>query len=264
MAWLDLGGGRAPGAGPAAKRSRASAITGAAVAVDMRGDQRRQALAAAARARRSWRARNEAPGVSGAPVDRAQQRVDVQQRAPLDAGQQRHPRPPARPRWLALNCGQLVGVAEGETRRKKIPNVDGAYTSSNTRGVPPARSTFDIVDAVRAARHRGDDRGQLAGRIHRPGGHPSRQQVHMLAEQFRKTQPAYADATMLCAKFTTNNMSHQRWRPHELTGRLPRPFAPTCLRPASSSGKPCKVGVRMWGDACPRHAHLDAERIQPV
>ena len=26
--------------------------------------------------------------------------------------------------------------------RKKIPNVDGAYTSSNTRGVPPARSTL--------------------------------------------------------------------------------------------------------------------------
>ena len=26
--------------------------------------------------------------------------------------------------------------------RKKIPNVEGAYTSLNTRGVPPARSTF--------------------------------------------------------------------------------------------------------------------------
>src|SRR6185369_13436432 len=26
--------------------------------------------------------------------------------------------------------------------RKKIPSVEGAYTSSNTRGVPPARSTF--------------------------------------------------------------------------------------------------------------------------
>ena len=57
------------------------------------------------------------------------------------------------------------------------------------------------------------------------------------------------------------------WRliaPHELTGRLPRPYAPTCGRIASSSGKPCKTGVRMWGDACPRHAHIDAERIQPV
>ncbi len=26
--------------------------------------------------------------------------------------------------------------------RKKIPSVEGAYTSSNTRGVPPARSTL--------------------------------------------------------------------------------------------------------------------------
>jgi hypothetical protein len=26
--------------------------------------------------------------------------------------------------------------------RKKIPNVEGAYTSLNTRGVPPARSTL--------------------------------------------------------------------------------------------------------------------------
>ncbi len=26
--------------------------------------------------------------------------------------------------------------------RSKIPNVEGAYTSSNTRGVPPARNTF--------------------------------------------------------------------------------------------------------------------------
>jgi hypothetical protein len=26
--------------------------------------------------------------------------------------------------------------------RKKIPNVEDAYTSSNTRGVPPARSTL--------------------------------------------------------------------------------------------------------------------------
>ena len=26
--------------------------------------------------------------------------------------------------------------------RSKIPSVEGAYTSSNTRGVPPARSTF--------------------------------------------------------------------------------------------------------------------------
>ena len=35
--------------------------------------------------------------------------------------------------WLA--CPKL-------NSRSKIPTVDGAYTSSNTRGVPPARNTF--------------------------------------------------------------------------------------------------------------------------
>ena len=53
------------------------------------------------------------------------------------------------------------------------------------------------------------------------------------------------------------------WReraPHELTGRLPKPYAPTCGRTATSSGRPCRVGVRMYGDACPRHAAIDAER----
>jgi len=71
------------------ERSRASAITGAAVAVEMvviSGDSPRRPSAA--------------PGDLGVPeqgvllvvaVDRAQQRVDVQKRASLGPGQQRHP-----------------------------------------------------------------------------------------------------------------------------------------------------------------------------
>jgi hypothetical protein len=57
------------------------------------------------------------------------------------------------------------------------------------------------------------------------------------------------------------------WRqlaPHELTGRLPKPYAPMCGCTATSSGRPCRVRVPMYGDACPRHAPIDSERSQPV
>ena len=53
------------------------------------------------------------------------------------------------------------------------------------------------------------------------------------------------------------------WRavaPHELTGRLPKAYAPTCGRTATSSGKPCRVRVALFGDACPRHAAIESER----
>jgi hypothetical protein len=53
------------------------------------------------------------------------------------------------------------------------------------------------------------------------------------------------------------------WRtlaPHELTGRLPKAFAPTCGRRTTSSGRPCRVGVPIYGDACPRHAGINTER----
>ena len=69
--------------------------------------------------------------------------------------------------------------------RKKIPNVDGAYTSSI-----PGACRRRAADWHRrrcphhtASRH---DRGQLAGRVDRPGLDPHRRQVHVLAYQFRK------------------------------------------------------------------------------
>jgi hypothetical protein len=49
------------------------------------------------------------------------------------------------------------------------------------------------------------------------------------------------------------------WRdlaPHELTGRLPRAYAPKCGRRASTSGKPCRVVVSRYGEACPTHQHV--------
>ena len=71
--------------------------------------------------------------------------------------------------------------------RSKIPSVEGAYTSSNTRGVPPARNTFTssmlsaphIMPAMIVA--------QLPGRIDRARGHPCAGQIDMLADQTRKT-----------------------------------------------------------------------------
>lgn len=46
------------------------------------------------------------------------------------------------------------------------------------------------------------------------------------------------------------------WRqlaPHELTGRLPRAYAPKCERP-TTSGRPCRSRVRNAGDHCAVHA----------
>jgi hypothetical protein len=52
------------------------------------------------------------------------------------------------------------------------------------------------------------------------------------------------------------------WRldaPHELVGRLPKPYAPICGRRATSSGRPCRVRVPMYGDSCARHAAIESE-----
>jgi hypothetical protein len=76
---------------------------------------------------------------------------------------------------------------------------------------------------------------------------------------------------VLCCRDDLNRPGNPYWpadwrkaAPHELTGRLPRPYAPTCGRRATSSGKPCRIVVPLWGDACPRHACIDTERTQPA
>jgi hypothetical protein len=43
-------------------------------------------------------------------------------------------------RWARATAASWLACPKVNSR-KKIPSVDGAYTSSNTRGVPPARST---------------------------------------------------------------------------------------------------------------------------
>ena len=35
-------------------------------------------------------------------------------------------------------------------------------------------------------------------------------------------------------------------------------------RTATSSGKPCRVGVRMYGDSCARHAGIAHHEVLPV
>ena len=73
-----------------------------------------------------------------------------------------------------------------------------------------------------------DLRGQFIRGVHRPDHAPTNSlRKSGLAEDWR------------------------RLAPHELTGRLPKPYAPTCGCTATTSGKPCKVHVPMWGDPAP-------------
>ena len=62
---------------------------------------------------------------------------------------------------------------------------------------------------------------------------------------------------MLCWRDGLNRPGNPYWpanwrerAPHELVGKLPKAFAPTCGRTATSSGRPCRVRVAMYGDAC--------------
>ena len=135
---LDLPGGAAPGAGLAAAQPRLGDHR-RRLRRGQRGDQRRQSLA---QQRPSGDLGvPERGALFGVAVDRAQQRVDVQERALLDAGQQRGTR-----RASAARCSRATAASwlacPKVNSRSKIPSVEGAYTSSNTRGVPPARSTF--------------------------------------------------------------------------------------------------------------------------
>jgi len=118
-------------------RSRASAITGGALAVD-------RVVICGDTPSRSKRAAGdlgvpERGALLGVAVDRTQQRVDVQKRALLDTGQQRGALR-ERHQVRTSHRGELVACPKVNSR-KKIPNVEGAYTSSNTRAVPPARNT---------------------------------------------------------------------------------------------------------------------------
>jgi len=82
--------------------------------------------------------------------------------------------------------GELVGMPEGKLAQEN-PQRRGRIHLVEHPGSAAGAQHIGIVDAIRAAHHAGDDRGQLAGRVDRPGLHPRGRQVNMLADQFRKT-----------------------------------------------------------------------------
>ena len=88
-----------------------------------------------------------------------------------------------------------------------------------------------------------------------------------ISELFKIWVDSSAEESMAPITAPTNSFCKsglaEDWRriaPRELVGRLPKPYAPTCGRTATSSGKPCRVMVPMWGDACARHAEIESER----
>ena len=101
--------------------------------------------------------------------------------------------------------------------RKKIPSVEGAYTSSNTRGVPPARNTF--TSSMLSAPHIMPPMIVVSfpAALTAPGGHPRAGQVDMLADQPRKTG--------LLSQFQHR---HQTSRRHQI--RLVKHRRPDCER----------------------------------
>ena len=103
-----------------------------------RGRQRRQALAQHLLPGDLGVA--EAGALLGVAVHRAQQRVDVDERLLLDPGQQTRCARPGRPDAPAAteaSCRAWPWV----NSRRNCPNVAGAYTPPNSRGIPPERIT---------------------------------------------------------------------------------------------------------------------------
>ena len=124
IARLDLAGGRAPGAGPPAaqpglgdhRRSLRRRDGG-----DLRGQAQPQQRAA------GDLGVPERGTLLVVPIDRAQQRVDVDEGPLLDAGQQRHARR-QRHQMRAGYRGELVGVPEGELAQED-PQRGGRISS---------------------------------------------------------------------------------------------------------------------------------------
>ena len=179
---LELAGGAAPGAGLAAAQPRLGDHRRRGRR-GQRGDQRGQPFA-----------QQRAPGDLGVPergalflvaVDRAQQRVDVQEHPLVGAGQQRGALR-ERDQMRASHRGELVGMPEGELAQQD-PHCRGRVHLVEHPGRAAGAQQVRIVDAVRAAHHARDDRGQLPGRVDRPGPHPRAGQLDVLADQPRKT-----------------------------------------------------------------------------
>ena len=99
-------------------------------------------------------------------VDRTQQRVDVDEGTLVDAGQQRRARR-QRHQMLARHRGDLVGVPEGELAQED-PQCRGGIHLVEYPWCATGTQHARIIDAVRAAGHRSDNRRQLPDRVPAP------------------------------------------------------------------------------------------------
>ena len=130
-------------------RSRIPAITGARAGGADRGRQRGQALA------QDLFAGDLGVPVGGAlfgvPVDRAQQRIDVDEHLLVGAGQQIDPLA-QRDQVLAQHRLQLAGVTEGELPQQRSDRR-GCIHAAEERLHAAGAHHVEVVDAVRAGAH---------------------------------------------------------------------------------------------------------------
>jgi len=120
----------------------------------------------------------------GVPVDRAQQRVDVDERL-LGQPDQHRGAPGQRHQVLAQHRFQLAGVAEAELPQQR-PQGGGRVDIVEQDRYPCGAQHVQVVDAVRAGAHSGDHAQQLGDRVGRAGLDARCRDRHLLGEDLRQ------------------------------------------------------------------------------
>jgi hypothetical protein len=120
----------------------------------------------------------------GVPVDRAQQRIDVDEHLLIGPGQQLDT-PTQCHQVLAQHRLQLAGMAEGELSQQRSHSRRCVHTVEERRHSPRSQNV-DVINAVRASAHPRDERGKFRGRIGRPGPDPRLGDVDLVGQQSRK------------------------------------------------------------------------------
>jgi hypothetical protein len=110
-----------------------------------------------------------------------------------------------------LHRGQLRRVTKGELPQE-LPHRRGHVDASEQLPHSAGADDIQIIDTVRAARHPGDDRGQLPGRIH-PSGSDFRR-VHrdadLLADQIGQAARSASSSTGTSPAYDTRSASSNR------------------------------------------------------
>ena len=120
----------------------------------------------------------------GVPVDRAQQRVDVDEHPLIGTGQQIDP-PAQRHQMLAQHRLELTGVTEGELPQQRSHRRGCVHATEH--GLHTARAQHvDVVNAVRSSAHPRDQRPQFRCRVRRPGLDPGYGDTHLLREKLHQ------------------------------------------------------------------------------